>query len=76
MSNELVRTTWTRLIDFAPCPKCGRDEPSVVFMNKGGFTPDGWPRYCQHGDEEHFDAECNRCGFRWRAEMNGQIEHA
>jgi hypothetical protein len=55
-------------VEFEPCPKCGENEPSVVYMvNGSGKAPGGWPRSCNHGKEEHFDATCHRCQFRWLA---------
>lgn len=59
---------------FAPCPKCRQDDPEIVYMNgRHGRAAGGYPRECSHAANEHFDAECRRCGFYWRAEMDGSI---
>jgi hypothetical protein len=55
------------------CPKCGDDNPDIVYMvnGRGSVAAGGWPRICEHGPAEHFDVTCDRCGFRWCAEMDG-----
>ena len=48
-----------RRVRFEDCPKCGEDDPAIYYRPGDRF------------EEEFFGCECRRCGYTWKADMDG-----